>query len=805
MIALTWNGEGGSVRRSHDHRWRSNSAWRLLRVERLESRQLLSLSTAGFAVPLYVGTYAGTSVEPLSTAGPTGYSPQQIRQAYGFDNITFQNGTITGNGAGTTIAIVDAYDDPTIANDLRQFDRQYGLTDPIFTKVNQWGSATSLPAANHGWATEIALDVEWAHAIAPGANILLVEANSNSMGDLLTAVNYARSAPGVVAVSMSWGGGEFAAETSVDSYFTTPAGHIGVTFLAASGDSGAPVDFPAVSPNVLAVGGTTLNLDASGNYRGESGWSGSGGGTSSYESQPGYQDSVVTQTGSARTNPDVAYDADPNTGFSVYDSYNNPLSAPWGQWGGTSDAAPQWAGLIAIADQGLMLAGQGSLDGATQLLPKLYALPSSDFHDVTGGSSLGHPAYAAGTGYDLVTGRGSPRADLIVAALVGVPAASGSLAGSTYTSSSPASSAISTPGLYDPATGTFRLRNSLSSGTADEAVVLGNAGTDWIPLVGDWTGNGTVSVGLYDPATSTFYLKNSLRSGTADETVVFGKPGAGWIPLVGDWTGNGIDSIGLYDPATSTFRLKNTLSGGTADERFVYGRAGGGWIPVAGDWTGNGVDTIGLYDSSTTLFRLKNSLSGGTADERFAFGTPDAGWVPLVGNWTGSGAETVGLYDPSSATFRLRNSLSGGAADELFTLDTTGTGWIPIVGDWTGYSPSPLTAWRHSVATVVAFDTSRTNAASSPTAWPALNDEAVPAGQLTVDDDMSLDGPSHDSPQPSNEVFASPRLGPASRATDPRAVDRIDFGTLVDHLLERLVGPSDGDGPTDVVPSDLLA
>ena len=154
---------------------------------------LLSLTIPGYATPDYVAYVASNSVSPLSTAGPTGYTPAQIRQAYGFDQITFNNGTVAGDGSGTTIAIVDAYDDPNIANDLHQFDLQFGLPDPVLTKVNQTGG-TALPAANAGWVTEIALDVEWAHAIAPGANILLVEADSTSFSNLLTAVDYARHA-----------------------------------------------------------------------------------------------------------------------------------------------------------------------------------------------------------------------------------------------------------------------------------------------------------------------------------------------------------------------------------------------------------------------------------------------------------------------------------------------------------------------------------------------------------------------------------------------------------------------------------
>jgi hypothetical protein len=409
-----WKGDGRSTRRAR----RRTPSGRTLRLESLEIRDLLSISLPGFAAPDYMLRGAGSGAAPLSTSGPTGYTPSQIRSAYGFDK-TLLPGGVAGDGSGTTIAIVDAYDDPKIASDLHQFDLAFGLPDPVLTKENQFGG-TAMPRANGGWATEIALDVEWAHAIAPGAKVLLVEASSSSMTNLMTAVNYARRQPGVVAVSMSWGGSEFLGETAYDSYFTTPPGHGGVTFLASSGDSGAPAGYPAISPNVVSVGGTTLRLGSSGNVLDESGWSGSGGGISTVESQPDYQRSVVTQSTTFRANPDVAYDADPNTGFPVYDSYNNPASAPWEQVGGTSDAAPQWAGLIAIADQGRILAGKGALDGRTQTLPMLYSLAKTGFRDVTAGSSTGRPAYSAGPGYDLVTGLGSPYANVLIADLVGV-------------------------------------------------------------------------------------------------------------------------------------------------------------------------------------------------------------------------------------------------------------------------------------------------------------------------------------------------------------------------------------------------
>jgi hypothetical protein len=357
---------------------------------------------------------------PVKAAGgltPSGgYSPGQLAQAYGFNQISF--GSVKGDGSGQTIAIIDSYDDPNIAGDLAAFDSTLGIAaPPSFKKVNQTGG-TSYPSADSGWGLEISLDVEWAHGMAPGANILLVEANSNSLNDLFAAIDYARNQPGVSVLTMSWGASELSGEASYDSHFTTPSGHAGVTFVASSGDSGSSggPEYPSVSPQVLAVGGTYLQTDALGNYQTETGWGGSGGGISVSERQPGYQSGVVTQSNTMRTTPDVAYNA--GTSMGVYDSYGY---SGWVNVGGSSAGAPQWAALIAIADQGRALNGQSSLDGFNQVLPKLYQLPQSDFHDITSGSN---GAYSAGSGYDLVTGRGTPLANLIAPALIDAPPSS---------------------------------------------------------------------------------------------------------------------------------------------------------------------------------------------------------------------------------------------------------------------------------------------------------------------------------------------------------------------------------------------
>jgi subtilase family serine protease len=345
------------------------------------------------------------------------FTPAQIRHAYGFDQISFANGRVRADGSGQTIAVVEAFHDPKIASDLRYFDWIFGLPDPPkFTQVNERGGSL-FTSVNPAWALETALDVEWAHAIAPRANLLLVEADSANFTDLLAAVNFARYQPGVVVISMSWGSQEFSYESSYDAYFTTPAGHIGgsglpggITFVASSGDSGAGTSYPAVSPNVLSVGGTSLTLGLGGAYRSEKAWSGSGGGMSLYETKPSYQAGLA---GSQRSTPDVALNSDPYTGYYIYDTVPYWGNSGWFQDAGTSAAAPQWAALIALADQGRARVGRGSLGNAQALI---YSLPPGDFHDITAGSS----GYAAGPGYDLVTGRGTPVANRVVQGLVGL-------------------------------------------------------------------------------------------------------------------------------------------------------------------------------------------------------------------------------------------------------------------------------------------------------------------------------------------------------------------------------------------------
>ncbi len=344
---------------------------------------------------------------PSAVNGPSGYSPQQIRHAYGID-------TIANQGEGQIIGIVDGFDYPEVESDLAVFDQTFGLPD--CTKANGcltvvYASGTE-PRGNLGWTGETSLDVQWAHAIAPMAKIVLILTENGKTGTLLAAVPLAASY-GATTINMSWGTLlEFPGETSLDSqFFNNPA----VTYFNASGDEGNNLfGYPAASSLVVDCGGTSLKLDSEGNILKETAWSGSGGGISKYFSEPVYQ--LPFQTSGMRGVPDVAYDSDPQTGVSTYDS---EYRQPWSVAGGTSASSPQWSAIAAIVNS--MRAGLGKGTIGANFLDVLYADPSA-LHDITSGKNGNCGSVCtASVGYDFVTGLGSPNAPAVVAALTAAP------------------------------------------------------------------------------------------------------------------------------------------------------------------------------------------------------------------------------------------------------------------------------------------------------------------------------------------------------------------------------------------------
>jgi subtilase family serine protease len=375
----------------------------------------------------------------LAAPPTSAFAPSEIRHAYGFDLLSNQ-------GSGQTIAIVDAYDDANIEADLGVFSKQYNLpacttANGCFLKVYATGSK---PSANSSWSVEIALDVEWAHAIAPQAKIVLVEAKSYALSDLLNGVD-AAVRHGASAVSMSWTTREFSSERNFDNHFVAT----GVTFLAASGDAGYGVNYPAASPDVISVGGTSLTLDANKNYQSETAWSGSGGGLSAYEHEAVYQEElpIPDDSGGARGVPDVSFNANPGTGYAIYDSIGVNGATGWFQVGGTSAATPQWAAAIVIANSLRALSRKANLGSvnvalygsatasastttidrfahasAASLVNRATAAGAAYFYPVTSGTNgnCGTVCEAL-TGFDFVTGLGTPRASALVPALAARP------------------------------------------------------------------------------------------------------------------------------------------------------------------------------------------------------------------------------------------------------------------------------------------------------------------------------------------------------------------------------------------------
>jgi subtilase family serine protease len=314
---------------------------------------------------------------------PQGLAPSEIKAAYNLP-------AIGGHGA---IAIIDAYDDTSIESDLASFDAQFNLA--ACTSANgcfEKHKMKTKESSNSGWALETTLDVEWAHAIAPSAKILLIEVPTPSAQNLLDGIDYAASRADVVAVSMSFGGGEFPEEVSLDSHFKSVSG---APFFASAGDNGSGASWPASSPAVIGVGGTSLALAHDGSHVSESAWSGSGGGVSAYEKAPAFQQRYkIPKSGGYRAIPDVAYDADPRSGFSIV------RKGLWRVVGGTSAGAPQWAAIAALGSE---------VNNANFYADKSSASSGRYFRDIVSGAN-GDCGYLcdARARYDYVTGLGTP-------------------------------------------------------------------------------------------------------------------------------------------------------------------------------------------------------------------------------------------------------------------------------------------------------------------------------------------------------------------------------------------------------------
>ena len=729
------------MRRAAGRKRRNRAIWAAATSEPMEARWLLSftpyVSGGWTATPSYAYLDAATgqteTATPLGSTSPAGapLTPATMRSAYGLgtvgsSNVTFDG--VQGDGTGQTIAIVDVGSDPTIASDLSAFDGYYGLPNPpSFQQLSQTGSSTSLPAPVSGWIGEISLDVEWSHVMAPDASIVLIAAS-----DLYAGVEYAATIPGVSVVSMSF----TISGNAPDADFVTPSGHGGVTFLAGAGDTGSEVPSPAQSDNVVAVGGTNLQLNGTA-YGSESAWSATGGGVSSSEPQPTYQNGIVSAFSTTqRTTPDVSIDGDPGSGVAIYSATDGGASTPWELIiGGTSLSTPLFAGIVAVADQGRVAAGLTTLDGGSQTLPRLYELyeaASGNYHDITTGNN-GH---AAEVGYDLASGVGSPVANKLIPDLAGDDTVSGR-AFTDANGNGTYDAGIDTPlagqrvyldlnnsGAQEPidpvtttdANGLYSFTDVIGSVTGTVRLV-GTTGT--LPeAAGTFTTSyqGAQTYNLAFSSTTVFTATANPTSTTKSTTL--GVTITGTVPagLTYTWAATTVPAAG----AAATFSANGTAAARNATATF---NAAGTYVltvkatNAAGQFATSSV-TVTVTQVLTSIgVSPPTGLTAGQSEQLVALGYDQFG--NLIGTQAGvtwsvaSGGGTVspgGVYTPPTGTLATVRATYG-------TLTATGT--VPVVNSpWTSVDVGTVTAT--GIAYDLNGDTTLTD--TSDDIWNASDD-----------------------------------------------------------------------------------
>ncbi len=580
------------------------------------------------------------SVDPLATPLSAGtavatYTPAQIRAAYGLPSLpaagaVISAGTAAQLGAGQTIYIVDASDNPNVAAELATFNQTFGLPGCVTTPVapnaslplpaatatggctlsvvytTATGAMTATaPAYNSGWATEISLDVQWSHATAPLARIILLEAPDASVNSLIAAVNLANSmGPGIV--SMSFGSPEGSWMAAVDGSFAAA----NMSYVASTGDSGVGVNWPSVSAHVLAVGATTLTYG--GAARSEIAWSSTGGGVSAYNAAPAYQTSVVPGMGTAsyRNVADVAFNGDPTTGQYVAVMSPGSTTVGWVSAGGTSLSAPQWAGLIAIANAARTQGGKAPLGAPHAILygqvASVAASYAQSFADITQGSDGTCATCGAKPGYDDVTGLGTPNAGALLTLLEG--------------GSAPVSAPVVAGGAVNGTTGTA-LSFSVAA-TAAHAVTYALTGA---PSGMTISTGGTVTWPVPVASTSNVVVTATDTvtglSGKGTYAVTITAPAA---PVVTAATIAGTAGVALSYPLhiTSPDPVTLTLAGGPAGLSLSATGVLGWTSPVLGTYTA----TVTARDSKTGL--------SGLGSVKLSIAAPSP---PAVGSATVSG------------------------------------------------------------------------------------------------------------------------------------------------------------------------
>jgi hypothetical protein len=534
-------------------------------------------------------------------------------------------------------------------------------------------------------------------------------------------------------------------------------------------------------------------------------------------------DIAVNTTTGYRTNPSVSIDS---TGDFV---------VAWQALGEDNAPTQDWGIYARMFHADLSNYTYTDANGNTQTLTGEFRVNATVIGDqITPSVAMdaGGDWVAVWSGPDVVSGVANTTG--VYARVVGiVPLSITSVASTLVAPTTSAGVVTTTVGTYNPTLAVFYLKNSNTGGIANAVVAFGPAGNNWIPLSGDWTGDGTETIGLYNPATSMFYLKNTNTSGYPDEAFQFGPVGSTWIPLVGDWNGQGVDTVGLYNPATSTFYLRYTNTAGYANAVVHFGPPGAGWTPIVGDWSGTGEVTVGLYDPRTSTFYLRNSNTSGLADQVIAYGAPNAGWQPVVGDWLGTGQSLIGMYNPTAGTYMLKNSLSGGVADEMFNYGAANQGWKPTVGRWVGGQLQVASITTQSTVDASAA-TSLTQSELQPIVAAAIerwqeagatteqinamsqvqfhignlpnNDVGMEVSQREVYLDATADGIGWfvDSTPATDASFQLSKTDGQLHAVNAQAVDHLDLLTVVEHELGHVIGLADVSSSVDSLMSTGL-
>jgi hypothetical protein len=612
-------------------------------------RQACPVAPRGYATcdALYRTSPTG---QARPNVAPAGYGPVALQSAYQWPSKT--------GGVGRIVAVVDAFNLPNAEQDLAAYRTQFGLppcttANGCFLKLNQNGNTSPLPASNDGWGVEIALDLEMVSASCPNCAIALIEADDNGTGNLATAA--ARGASIAEAVTNSYGSAEFSTEHSaLDPAYSVP----GVVYTAAAGDAGYGATFPqgpqypASSPDVVAVGGTSLTPDTSTRQWNETVWynggptpQGTNSGCSAFEAKPVWQ--TDTDCPANRTEVDVSAVADPNTGVAVFGPFDG-ISSParWGVAGGTSASSPLIAGAY-------MVAGGSPVSSAGRLA---YDRNGTHLNDVTTGSNTDTCTdgniCTAEVGYDGPTGMGTPSgvADFRSVAGVGEFDATGKTELSVFRPSTrqwwvkgsdfyptvwglsgdipvPADyfgDTFADAAIYRPSTHRWYIQ-------FEPAVLSWGINGD-IPVPADYNGDGQADPTVFRPSNHTWY-----EHGVG--TVRWGLSGD--IPVPGDYNGDGIADPAVFRPSTGTW--------------YVHGVATTGWghkgdIPVPGDYNGDGKTDVAIYRPSTHQWWINPSPTPIT------WGI--SGDIPQPGDYTGDGKTDIAVWRPSNATWYLQNPVA---------------------------------------------------------------------------------------------------------------------------------------------------